>query len=101
LAVAESRRRLGFYPVILLFLDCHREFMKVGGALPSRRYRVLPRSQELGQEGFGWNDHGGLADLARPGDQGHLTVSREVVLQDSGVKARAFVHRTIFAHVVK
>ena len=44
---------------------------------------------------------GGLADLARPGDQGHLTVSFEVVSQDSGVKTPVFVHGTFIAAIVK
>jgi hypothetical protein len=43
----------------------------------------------------------GLADLAWPGDQGHLTVSLQVILQNSGIKAQAFNHATIVACVVK
>ena len=45
--------------------------------------------------------HRGLADLARPGDQGHLTMSLQVILQNSGIEAEAFSRATIVACVVE
>ena len=45
--------------------------------------------------------HGGLADLARSGDQGHLTMPLQVILQHGGVEAGTFSHATIIAHIVK